>query len=414
MATQTNPYKRGNYFNIMAFILNFKGKAFTKSQVLEHAMTELDMTEKAAIASVGVVMSPRAIPDDKEWPAGAGNFSAQGHLYFLSKLNRKKVEDEEGNEVLEEQRYQLRWRKEEYHPFTRETQYMTQDEITEYNRRKADARQARKDAAEARKAEAAERKAARLAKKAEREAEQAARKEAREARKAAKAVDAEAYKAGVAERKELREASNKAKADAAFVAETHRNVKREAKRLRSIANAKENLVNTATNKLAEKQALLETAQANFDADSEDTKAANELETAQAAVNHWQEKLDERTPVATAAVEAAEAQEAIAAEALTVRETAEAAYQAAYQAYKDAKEAAKAAKESNEGESPSDEGESNDETPTVAIEAETSDDEGERLTEAEASESDAETAEASEGEAEIDEGETNEDGEVETA
>jgi hypothetical protein len=398
MATHQNPYNRGNYFNIMAFILEFAGKAFTKAQVMEHSMTELEMGEKAALASVGVVMSPRSIPDGKEWPVGAGNFSAQGHLYFLHKLNRKKVEDEEGNEVLEEQRYQLRWRKESYHPFTRETQYMTQDEITEYNRRKEDARSARKQAAEGRKAEAAERKATRLAKKAEKEAEVAERKAAREAKKAEKEAAAIAHAEGVAHRKELRETANKAKADAAIVAETNRNVNREAKRLRSIANAKENLVTTATNKLAEKQALLETAQAEFDEDSEDTKVANALETAQVAVDHWQEKLDERTPVATEAVAAAEAQEAIAAEALTVRETAEATYKDAYQAYKDAKEVAKATQESNEGEETPNANEG-EETPNVEVIVanETSEGEGERLTEAEASDA-----------------ETNEDSEVETA
>ena len=56
MSKRDNPYKRGNYNLIMAFIMSFLGKPFTKSQVISHAMDELDMDEAPAKASVGVVL----------------------------------------------------------------------------------------------------------------------------------------------------------------------------------------------------------------------------------------------------------------------------------------------------------------------------------------------------------------------
>ena len=54
-----------------------------------------------AVADVTVVLSPRAEGTGRTKNC-CGNYSAQGHLYFMEKLNHKKGED---------QRFRLRYRK---------------------------------------------------------------------------------------------------------------------------------------------------------------------------------------------------------------------------------------------------------------------------------------------------------------
>ena len=100
---QTNPYKRGNYQLIMAVVMGMIGKAFTRSQIVDATAQMSDskgksLTDSAVQASVTVVLSPRESSTRGDC---RGNFSAQGHLYFVKPLAKKDGE---------EQKFQLRWR----------------------------------------------------------------------------------------------------------------------------------------------------------------------------------------------------------------------------------------------------------------------------------------------------------------
>lgn len=117
MSTQTDaakmyaasPYKKA-YGDIWADIKELKG-IVTKSELVNRMMKRTGKDEKACLASVGVILSPR------ETSKGdcRGNASAKGHLYFFAKLKRKTDE----NGVKEEQRYRFQWRKEVLEPKTR-------------------------------------------------------------------------------------------------------------------------------------------------------------------------------------------------------------------------------------------------------------------------------------------------------
>jgi len=93
MATKhTNPYRDGSaYSTIFAFIR--KNQIVTRSQLLAQGF---------AVADVTVVTSPRAEGVSKRGGDCRGNMSAQGHLYFMDELKRKKGE---------KKRFRLRWRK---------------------------------------------------------------------------------------------------------------------------------------------------------------------------------------------------------------------------------------------------------------------------------------------------------------
>ena len=108
-----NPYKRGNYVALFAYVKQHQ--IVTRKQLLDHAINELSMSEQAAAASVTVVLSPRA----KGASRGdcRGNASAQGHIYFMEKLNRKKGED---------QKLRLRFRKTPLEPLKRATKEVKQ------------------------------------------------------------------------------------------------------------------------------------------------------------------------------------------------------------------------------------------------------------------------------------------------
>jgi hypothetical protein len=87
-----NPYRDGSaYAAIFAAIRS--AQVVTRKGLLEQGF---------AVADVTVVLSPR---DPKQTRDGAdcrGNMSAQGHLYFMEKLNKVKGEP---------QKFRLRWRK---------------------------------------------------------------------------------------------------------------------------------------------------------------------------------------------------------------------------------------------------------------------------------------------------------------
>ena len=244
MSKRSNPYKRGNYNLIMAFILTFKGKPFTKEQVIDHAVNELKMTETGAKASVGVVLSPR---QSSERGDCRGNFSAQGHLYFLARLKRKYSKDEDGKETKETQRYQLRWRKEPLPPFKRENKGLTEEEITQRAETKA-------------------------AKKVEREAKIQAEAEAVIKRKAERA----AKKKAEAEAKVINKAERHAYRDAKAMAET---AEKEAKKAEKEAKRQARVKAQEEAKAAKEQAKAEAEQAKAEAEqakAEQAKAEQEI------------------------------------------------------------------------------------------------------------------------------------------
>ena len=87
-----NPYsEKSAYGRIFDFIR--KAQVVTRKSLLEAGFTVSDVT---------VVLSPRAEGASTRGGDPRGNMSAQGHIYYMEKLKRKKGED---------QKFRLRWRK---------------------------------------------------------------------------------------------------------------------------------------------------------------------------------------------------------------------------------------------------------------------------------------------------------------
>jgi len=401
--SNSNPYTRGNYFGIMACIMGFQGKPFTKSQVLEHCVTELGMSATSAEHSTSVVMSPREIPEDGAWPQGAGNFSAQGHLYFLNLINRKVVKDEEGNEVKEEQRFQLRWRKEFYHPFSRENLDLTQDEITTRNERRA-ARKAEKKANAAKRSGLTdEERAAKKIAKEKREVDAIIAKAERKVRKEKRDAEKVVLAAGVEARNVLRLDNKSDQLEADEAAEDARLTTREFKRLDRIALLEESKLATATGRLSLASETLEDAQATLAADSENEKLQDAVDSAQAKVDLWQERTDSATTDSVAARLLATDAQLLADNGTKARDAHQEFADITYAAYKDAKDAAKVAKDLAAALKADEkaarllaaemlaaeaaEAAETAEDATIEIDAETADEDGDRITEADATESD---------------------------
>ena len=101
-----NPYKRGTYFDLFAFVK--KKQVVTLIDVVNEAM-RLGLDENKAWFTTRVLMSPRHADQCKGKPQGS--CSAQGHVYYMEKLARRIV-----NGVKEAQRYRLRWRDPELPP----------------------------------------------------------------------------------------------------------------------------------------------------------------------------------------------------------------------------------------------------------------------------------------------------------
>ncbi len=94
-----SPYnKKSGYGKLFAYWK--KVQVTTRSAMIAEAL-RIGMTEKAARASVGVILSPRKSDDIVRGVDCLGNISARGEYYYADKLIRK-----EG----EEQRFRLRYR----------------------------------------------------------------------------------------------------------------------------------------------------------------------------------------------------------------------------------------------------------------------------------------------------------------
>lgn len=241
MSKNNNPYQRGAYKDIFAFIQNLK-RAFTVSEVVEYTMTldtelkaivkdrnpelyadmpvgtTMKMTYSQAKASVQVVTCPRETGDAPAY--GRGNFSSMGHLYFCEPLKQKeftedgvelryktideqevpvhnvkgKLEPYTGKVVCEEQRYRLRYRKEAMPPWILKYAYLTLEQQIEKEAEKAEGKAKRErealEASEAKAKKAEERKAKKeaadkkAAERADKKAKSKAKKEADAAEKA--------------------------------------------------------------------------------------------------------------------------------------------------------------------------------------------------------------------------------------
>jgi hypothetical protein len=271
---QTNPYREGSlYFKLFAFMQSFKGKPFTFDQVMEYAKTELNMITTAATASVTVVMSPREVT---EWPKGMGNMSAKGEFYLLHPLNRKETVGEDGITVKEDQRFQLRWRKEVLTPFSRENRGFTPEEIEARNARLAKHKEDREAEKLAFDTDKAKRKAERLAK---REAKAAALATAKTEKATAKEAKVKAKETAAAEKAKAKEAKEAEKAEAAKLtdaekakAKAEREAKREA-RIKTATEAKEAKATAKAAKVKEREAKAAEAKAAKEAKAAEKEAA---------------------------------------------------------------------------------------------------------------------------------------------
>jgi hypothetical protein len=264
MAKRVNPYREGsNYHRIFGFVQDKKGKAFTKSEILTRFENELEITGKegstktsAGKASVDVVCGPSE--------TNQGNYSSQGHLYYMNRLTRKTVKDADGKEKKEEQRYQLRWREEPQVKIRREDAYLTAEQIAERNQRKADAKAERQAAKEAEAQAVAERRAERLKKKTEREAAEAKAKKERDEKREKRKKEREAEEKAKQEKREAKAKARKEKAEAAEAAKQAKADEREAKRQKRLEDAE-----------AAKQAKEEAKE--VPAETEDAEAVSEAD-----------------------------------------------------------------------------------------------------------------------------------------
>lgn len=113
-----NPY-RGNYGRIFGY---WKTKqVVTEREMNEFAVKELGMEEKAAKASVTVIMSPRKSNEECRGDC-RGNMSAKGHLYYGDILKHEKGE---------EKRFRLRYRETPLEPRKRVKKVVIESEKVE-------------------------------------------------------------------------------------------------------------------------------------------------------------------------------------------------------------------------------------------------------------------------------------------
>lgn len=84
-----NVYRRGVYFNLFQWVMDQKDKsghrrAFSRKEFLAYAVS-LGMSDTAASASVGVILSPT---ESSERGDCRGNMSAMGHLYYMERITK--------------------------------------------------------------------------------------------------------------------------------------------------------------------------------------------------------------------------------------------------------------------------------------------------------------------------------------
>lgn len=108
-----NPYKRGMYFALFAFVMEqvhkvgaiMRPRPITRQEFLDFAKS-LGMSESGANASVTVILSPTESSDRGDC---RGNMSAFGHLYYFKRSKKDGVTY-----------YELRWRNPVMEPHRRQ------------------------------------------------------------------------------------------------------------------------------------------------------------------------------------------------------------------------------------------------------------------------------------------------------
>jgi len=323
MATKKeNPYHRGNYMAMFAFLMTLK--EVTRSLLIDFCVTELGMFTHTAVASTTVVLSPS---ETSERGDCRGNRSAQGHLYYMHKVKRNTFTEDgeevkistvdgeqiakhkvdgkwelyEGKVIKEEQRYQLRFRKEALPELNGDTAHMTHEQATAFLEAKETAKaerqaelatvEADKETARKAKAEARTMKAATdtLAKAAKAEA-----KAEKIAQKAKDLAEVEAAKAkAIADKAVAKAEADKVKADAQAAKVKEREIAR-TKRLADAEAAKKVKADAQAAKQAEKA-----KQATAKAEAATAKA----EAAQKAAQEMADKLTAEADGAKATAEA---------------------------------------------------------------------------------------------------------------
>ncbi len=108
-----NPYRDGTaYAKIFDAIRKAKNQTVTRQGLIEQGFSAHDIT---------VVLSPREVGTSRGSPAG--NFSAQGELYFMLpkkvKATVKKIDGEMTKVAGQPKTFSLRWRKEALEPHCR-------------------------------------------------------------------------------------------------------------------------------------------------------------------------------------------------------------------------------------------------------------------------------------------------------
>jgi hypothetical protein len=303
MATKNqNPYHRGNYMAMFAFLMTFKGKAeITRTALINFCVDTLGMFTHTAVASSTVVLSPREIDGRGDC---RGNRSAAGDKYYMNMPARRlltadgnpaKYKTVDGNEIgmhkvdgkwaeydgditLEEQRYQLKFRKVALPELNNDTAGMSYEDATAYLNAKAEAKAERK-------AELAEIEADK----------ETARKERATAKALKLKTDAEAKVAK--EKAKAQKAIDKAKATAKLEAD-----KAKAKADKAIAKATADKLKADAQ--AEKVKEREAARTKRLAEAEAAKALKAKERADKQAQRAKKAAD-KLAEATAKVEAAE-------------------------------------------------------------------------------------------------------------
>ena len=91
MSSMKYAYSRGNYLNVEKFVRQAKKGIVTRTEIVEF-LKEKGLKLAAAMATATVFLSPRKATTRKGCDC-RGNFSSQGHKYFMQPLN--KVEGQE-------------------------------------------------------------------------------------------------------------------------------------------------------------------------------------------------------------------------------------------------------------------------------------------------------------------------------
>jgi hypothetical protein len=300
---RVNPYRLGgNYNSLFGHLMTLGIRTITFNELLDWGVENLGMirgtdNNTCGNASVGVILSPREeSAEGFEVKECRGNWSSNGHLYYMERLARRMVKNADGNDVLEpanDIRMRLKWRETPLPKLTKDNAGFTAEEVAARDARKAAAK-AKRDAikaaaqaelehkrelrwikAEQKRQDAADLKEikakARLVKQGEAEAAAVAAKLAVVVRKA----EREAYKMVAAEQKAIDDAAN-AEAKATKAAEklaaaaklkAEKDAAREVKRLARLkVEADKKAAKDA--KVAAKQAIADAKQAELDAATE--------------------------------------------------------------------------------------------------------------------------------------------------